>query len=146
MAQAGQAAAQAQKDQAARDLVSLQAPGLQKAQGELSATQQQLAAAGEKLQTTGAALAEEKKARADAEKRARDAMDKLAVAAALAIKEEPRGTVITLPGSVLFQVGQVGPLAAARRRSSTQVADALKNQADHKMIVEGHTDSQGTES
>ena len=30
-------------------------------------------------------------------------MDKLAVAAALAIKEEPRGTVITLPGSVLFQ-------------------------------------------
>jgi outer membrane protein OmpA-like peptidoglycan-associated protein len=27
-----------------------------------------------------------------------------------------------------------------------QVAEALKNQADHKMIVEGHTDSQGTES
>jgi outer membrane protein OmpA-like peptidoglycan-associated protein len=26
------------------------------------------------------------------------------------------------------------------------VAEALKNQADHRMVVEGHTDSQGTES
>src|SRR5882724_4624267 len=36
MAQAGQSAAIAQKEQASRDLVSLQAQGLQKAQGELS--------------------------------------------------------------------------------------------------------------
>jgi len=145
MAQASQAAAIAQKDQAARDLLSLQAAGLQKAQGELSATKQQLAAAGEKLQLTGAALAEEKKARAEAEKRARDAMDKLAVAAALAIKEEPRGTVITLPGSVLFQSAKWDLLPGAQGKLDA-VADALKNQPDHKMIVEGHTDSQGTES
>jgi len=145
MAKASQAAAIAQKDQAARDLLSLQAAGLQKAQGELSATKQQLAAAGEKLQLTGAALAEEKKARAEAEKRARDAMDKLAVAAALAIKEEPRGTVITLPGSVLFQSAKWDLLPGAQGKLDA-VADALKNQPDHKMIVEGHTDSQGTES
>jgi outer membrane protein OmpA-like peptidoglycan-associated protein len=145
MAQAGQAAALAQKDQAARDLLTLQAAGLQKAQGELSATKQQLAAAGEKLQMTGAQLEQERKARQEAEKRARDAMDKLAVAAALAIKEEPRGTVITLPGSVLFQSAKWDLLPGAQQKLDA-VADALKNQEDHKMVVEGHTDSQGTES
>jgi outer membrane protein OmpA-like peptidoglycan-associated protein len=145
MAQAGQAGAIAQKEQAARDLMTLQAQGLQKAQGELSQTRQQLAGATEKLQMTGKQLEEEKKAREMAEKRARDAMDKLAVAAALAVKEEPRGTVITLPGAVLFPSGKWDLLPGARGKLD-QVAEALKNQADHKMIVEGHTDSQGTES
>src|SRR3954471_18497355 len=94
---------------------------------------------------TGKQLEEEKKARELAEKRARDAMDKLAVAAALAVKEEPRGTVITLPGAVLFPTAKWDLLPGAREKLD-QVAEALKNQADHKMIVEGHTDSQGTES
>jgi outer membrane protein OmpA-like peptidoglycan-associated protein len=145
IAQAGQSAAIAQKEQASRDLMTLQAQGLQKAQGELSQTRQQLAAAGEKLQMTGKQLEEEKAARALAEKRARDAMDKLAVAAALAVKEEPRGTVITLPGAVLFPTAKWDLLPGAREKLD-QVAEALKNQADHKMVVEGHTDSQGTES
>jgi outer membrane protein OmpA-like peptidoglycan-associated protein len=142
MSQAAQAAAVAQKEQAGRDLMTLQAAGLQKAQGELNATKQQLAAAGEKLQATGAMLEQERKARQDAEKRARDAMDKLAVAAALAIKEEPRGTVITLPGSVLFPSAKWDLLPGAQEKLNA-VAEALKNQEDHKMIVEGHTDSQG---
>jgi outer membrane protein OmpA-like peptidoglycan-associated protein len=145
MAQAGQAAAIAQKEQAAKDLMTIQAQGLQKAQGELSQTRQQLAGATEKLQMTGKQLEEEKKARELAEKRARDAMDKLAVAAALAVKEEPRGTVITLPGAVLFPSAKWDLLPGARGKLD-QVAEALKNQADHKMIVEGHTDSQGNES
>jgi outer membrane protein OmpA-like peptidoglycan-associated protein len=145
MAQAGQAAAIAQKEQAAKDLMTMQAQGLQKAQGELSQTRQQLAGATEKLQMTGKQLEEEKNARELAEKRARDAMDKLAVAAALAVKEEPRGTVITLPGAVLFPSAKWDLLPGARGKLD-QVAEALKNQADHKMIVEGHTDSQGNES
>ena len=114
MAQAGQAAAIAQKEQAGRDLMTMQAQGLQKAQGELSQTRQQLAGATEKLQMTGKQLEEEKKARELAEKRARDAMDKLAVAAALAVKEEPRGTVITLPGAVLFPSAKWDLLPGAR--------------------------------
>jgi len=145
VAQGGQAAAIAQKEQAAKDLVTLQSQGLQKAQGELSQTRQQLAATGQQLQMTGKQLEEEKKARELAEKRARDAMDKLAVAAALAVKEEPRGTVITLPGAVLFPTAKWDLLPGAREKLD-QVAEALKNQADHKMIVEGHTDSQGSES
>lgn len=145
VAQGGQAAAIAQKEQAAKDLTTLQSQGLQKAQGELSQTRQQLAATGQQLQMTGKQLEEEKKARELAEKRARDAMDKLAVAAALAVKEEPRGTVITLPGAVLFPTAKWDLLPGAREKLD-QVAEALKNQADHKMIVEGHTDSQGSES
>jgi outer membrane protein OmpA-like peptidoglycan-associated protein len=135
-AQGGLAGAVAQRDQATRDLQMLQAQGLQKAQGELSQTRQQLAATGEKLEM-------EKKARQEAEKRARDAIDKLAVAAAT-VKEEPRGTVITLPGAVLFPTGKWDLLPGAREKLD-QVAEALKNQADHKMVVEGHTDSQGSE-
>src|SRR5262249_37838937 len=80
-----------------------------------------------------------------AEKRARDAMDKLAVAAALAVREEPRGTVITLPGAVLFPTAKWDLLPGAREKLD-QVAEALKNHADHNMIVQAPTDSQGTES
>jgi outer membrane protein OmpA-like peptidoglycan-associated protein len=134
VALAGQSAAQAQKEQASKEMLQ----NLQRAQGELTTTKQQLAAAGEKLEV-------ERKARQDAEKRARDAMDKLAVAAALAVKEEARGTVITLPGNVLFSSGKWDLLPGAQEKLD-HVADALKNQADHRMVVEGHTDSQGTES
>ena len=97
------------------------------------------------MASTNQQLVAEKAAREAAEKRARDAMDKLAVAASLAVKEETRGTVITLPGNVLFQSGQAALLPAAQDKLN-QVADALKHQEDHKMVVEGHTDSQGTES
>jgi outer membrane protein OmpA-like peptidoglycan-associated protein len=145
VAQAGAAGANAEKEQAAKDLVAAQAQGLQRAQGELSQTKQQLAAAGQQLNMTGQQLEQERKARLDAEKRAKDAMDRLAVAAALAVKEEPRGTVITLPGAVLFSTAKWELLPGAREKLD-QVAEALKNQADHKMIVEGHTDSQGNES
>jgi outer membrane protein OmpA-like peptidoglycan-associated protein len=127
VALAGQAAAQAQKEQATRETLA----SLQQARGELTTTKQQLEI--------------ERKARQEAEKRARDALDKLSVAAALAVKEEPRGTVITLPGNVLFASGKWDLLAAAQEKLD-HVAEALKNQADHRMVVEGHTDSQGTES
>jgi outer membrane protein OmpA-like peptidoglycan-associated protein len=136
-AQGGLAGAVQQRDAAQRELQMLQAQGLQKAQGELTQTRQQLAAAGEKL-------AMETKARQEAEKRARDALDRLAIAAAQ-VKEEPRGTVITLPGAVLFPTAKWDLLPGAREKLD-QVAEALKNQADHKMVVEGHTDSQGSEA
>ena len=126
MALAGQSAAQGQKELANREMLT----SLQQAKGELTSTRQ--------------ALETERKARMDAERRARDAMDKLSVAAALAVKEEPRGTVITLPGNVLFGSGKWELLPAAQEKLD-HVADALKNQADHRMVVEGHTDSQGNE-
>ena len=135
----------AQNEQAKKDLAQLQAQdlantkqGLQYAQGELVKTN-------DKLHMTAEQLAAEKTARQAADRRARDAMDKLGVAAALAIKEEPRGTVILLPGSVLFASNKAELLSTAQAKLDA-VADALKNQDDRKMVVEGHTDSQGTEA
>ena len=143
--QGNAAAAEAQREQAKlemsqmqdRDLASTKA-GLQSAQGELSQTK-------DRLNMTAVQLVDEKKAREAADKRARDAMDKLGVAAALSIKEEPRGTVILLPGSILFASNKAELLPSAQAKLNA-VADALKNQEDRKMVVEGHTDSQGTEA
>ena len=62
------------------------------------------------------------------------------------MKQDERGTVITLSGSVLFASGESELLPAAQRRLS-QVAQTLKEQSpDANIVVEGHTDSRGSES
>lgn len=87
------------------------------------------------------AVVAEKVARLDAEKRAVDAQTALAKLAA--VKEEERGLVITLSGSVLFASDQSSLLPAALDRLN-QVADALMTTKERKLTVEGHTDSQGS--
>jgi outer membrane protein OmpA-like peptidoglycan-associated protein len=134
----------AQKEQAKKDLAQLQAQDLANTKQGLQYTQGELVKTNDKLNMTAEQLAAEKTARAAADRRARDAMDKLGVAAALAIKEEPRGTVILLPGSILFASNKAELLPTAQAKLDA-VAEALKNQDDRKMVVEGHTDSQGTE-
>jgi outer membrane protein OmpA-like peptidoglycan-associated protein len=86
-------------------------------------------------------LAIEQKARLDAEKRATDAQADLAKLAA--VKEEARGLVITLSGSVLFASNKSALLPAAQNRLN-QVADALMATKERKLTVEGHTDAQGS--
>ena len=67
------------------------------------------------------------------------------LAAVAAVKEEARGMVITLSGSVLFASGKFALLNTAMTKLD-QVAEALKAQdADKRMVVEGHTDSQGSD-
>jgi outer membrane protein OmpA-like peptidoglycan-associated protein len=124
------------------DLASANAAA--QARGELSRTKKQLQQTGAKLEATDQKLEAEKKAHAEADARARDALTKLAAASAAAIKEEPRGTVITLPGNVLFASGKSELLPGAQERL-TQVAEALKDQEDKKILIEGHTDSRGSE-
>jgi outer membrane protein OmpA-like peptidoglycan-associated protein len=144
LAEANSANAQAQslKGQAEND-------SKQTTKGQLAQTRGQLALAGAQLGATSQALAgsqqqleAEKKAHADADKRAKDAMERLAASIG-AVKQEPRGMVITLSGSVLFASNKDALLPAAQERLG-QVADALKTQDDHKIVVEGHTDSQGS--
>jgi len=65
------------------------------------------------------------------------------LAKSMAVKQEDRGTVITLSGSVLFESGKATLLAGAQEKLS-QVAQALKNQAEHHFIIEGHTDAVGS--
>jgi outer membrane protein OmpA-like peptidoglycan-associated protein len=104
---------------------------------KLSATSQELAARKNELE-------KEKAARTDAEKKAAAAMASLAEIAK--IKEEQRGMVITLDGSVLFTTGRSDLLPIAQQKLS-QVAQVLQEQDESKPItVEGHTDSRGSDS
>ena len=116
----------------------------QSTKGQLAATGKMLTATGQQLASTQEQLAAEKTAHAEADKRAKDAVDRLAMSVG-AVKQEPRGVVITLPGGVLFASGKDALLPTAQDKLG-QVAEALKNQGEHKIVVEGHTDSQGSES
>jgi outer membrane protein OmpA-like peptidoglycan-associated protein len=92
---------------------------------------------------TAEKLAVEQAARVAAEKRAAEALEALAKLAA--VKEETRGLVITLSGSVLFASNQATLLPAARARLD-QVADVLLTTRERNLVVEGHTDSQGSDT
>jgi outer membrane protein OmpA-like peptidoglycan-associated protein len=111
------------------DKVGQQGAELKKKEAELTARQKE--------------LEKEKNARIEAEKKAAAAMASLAEIAR--VKEEQRGLVITLDGSVLFASGKSQLLPIAEQRLS-QVAEVLQNQDDSKQIVvEGHTDSVGAD-
>jgi outer membrane protein OmpA-like peptidoglycan-associated protein len=97
------------------------------------------------LKQTQAQLDQERQARKEAETRARQALDKLAMANTMAVKDEPRGTVVTLPGNVLFASGKAELRPGAQGRLD-QIATALKDDADHQITVEGHTDSRGSDT
>ena len=89
-------------------------------------------------------LQEEERKRAEAERRAAQIAADLARIAS--VKQEPRGMVITLSGSVLFASGKSELLPAAQAKLN-DVANALSKQdPDSKIVVEGHTDSQGPAS
>jgi outer membrane protein OmpA-like peptidoglycan-associated protein len=111
--------------------------------GQLASTRAELATVRGDLNKTQEQLTMEQKARADADARAKEALDKLALAS-VPMKQETRGMVITLPGSVLFASGKSALLSSAQDKLA-QVADALKDQQDHKITVEGYTDSRGSD-
>ncbi|MEI9949877.1 MAG: OmpA family protein [Pseudomonadota bacterium] len=94
----------------------------------------------ENFQKTKEALAAEKVARAEAERKAAAAMSSLAEIAK--VKEESRGVVITLSGSVLFATGKSDLLAIAQEKLN-QVATALTDQGFKSIVVQGYTDSRG---
>jgi outer membrane protein OmpA-like peptidoglycan-associated protein len=87
-------------------------------------------------------LAAETAARMDAENRA--AKSQAALVKLAAVKEEARGLVITLSGSVLFASNKSSLLPAARDRLS-QVSAALMETKERKITIEGYTDSQGSD-
>ena len=58
------------------------------------------------------------------------------------VKQDKDRMIITLNGSVLFKVGQSSLIAIAQQRLA-EVASVLQKQKGKKIIVAGHTDSQG---
>ena len=95
------------------------------------------------LIATQGSLNQEQIARKKAESTAAAAMASLDQIAR--VKEESRGTVITLDGSVLFVSGKAELLPIAQKKLD-DVAKAL-NETDEsqKIVIEGHTDSNGND-
>jgi len=79
----------------------------------------------------------------DSEKRTADALAELASLASL--KEEERGLVLTLSGSVLFKSGDSNLMQPAQVKLD-QVAKSLLAIRARNLIVEGHSDSQGSDA
>ena len=109
----------------------------------LAAEQQQVAVGQQQVAATQAALTQEQRARQEAERVAAAALESLRQVAS--VREEARGLVITLSGSVLFATGQSALLPIAQQRLQ-QVAATLHDHLNQTMIVEGHTDSRGSAS
>jgi outer membrane protein OmpA-like peptidoglycan-associated protein len=138
------------RQQAEHEYLSRQQQLAQTTKDALADTRGDLAAADRSRRSSVKALGDEHIARVDAEarsdeyeQRAHEASDALAKLAAT--KEEARGLVITLSGSVLFATNQSTLLPTAQTRLN-QVSTALMATKERSLIVEGHTDSQGTAS
>jgi outer membrane protein OmpA-like peptidoglycan-associated protein len=110
---------------------------------ELERTKANLAGAEQNAanQTQNAAEADQRAA--DSERRVKAMQLELAKWAA--VKEEPRGVVITLSGSVLFASDKAILLPEARTRLG-QVTTALMETKESHLAVEGYTDSQGSDA
>lgn len=123
--------------QSEQTLAQLEADKTQSQGEELSMLRGQ--SAQQQLQITASETA-----RKDSDRRADQATADLARIAT--VKQEPRGMVIVLSGSLLFTSGKTELRPAAQAKLSA-VADALIQQnPDATIIVEGHTDTQGSEA
>jgi len=132
--------ARTQNKLAATSAANQRAQGeLSQTQGQLNQTQAQLDAAQQAQMQTQAQLAAEHDARMAAEAKAMEALAKLG-----AVKNDERGMVLTLSGSVVFASGKSVLLPSAQARLN-DVADALRD-SPRNIRVEGHTDSTGSDA
>lgn len=143
--------------QAQSDFQATQGKIVTETKEDLSQTRSALAASQQSGAVTAVALAAsersgkvsaeqltaEQAARAAADQRAADSQAALAKLGS--VNEEPRGTVITLSGSVLFASNQAILLPTAKTRLD-QVAAVLLSTRERNITIEGHTDSRGTDA
>lgn len=135
---------------AERDYVKVQGQALGSARENLNKTREQLAQADRDRTVSEQALGSERSARADAERKAAEAEQKAkeaqeSLAKLAMVKQEDRGLVITLSGSVLFASNKSDLLPEAQQRLD-QVASALMATKERKLVIEGYTDSRGSDS
>lgn len=135
---AEQATAKAKAD---KDYLATTDQMMHQTKDQLKQTQDQLTTSKADAAKTAEQLAMEQEARMKAEKKTAETMEALSKLAA--VKEEERGLVITLSGSVLFRSGEAVLLPEARVRLD-QVSDALLQTKERKLVIEGHTDSKGS--
>lgn len=133
-ATAGRLVAERDVDVANKKFKDAQLEGLDKAKSDAAKTKAE-------LEQERKELGAEKVARAEAERKAAAALASLQEIAK--VKEEARGMVITLSGSVLFATGKYELLAIARDKLD-EVAKAVSDQGFKSIVVEGYTDSRGS--
>lgn len=117
------------------------AAALTRSKTELASQNAALAAQDVTIAHGKVALKDEKARREEAEKRAAQAAADLAKFAS--VKQEARGMVITLSGSVLFVTAKADLLPAAQLKLNDVANALIKEDPLSKLVVEGHTDSQG---
>jgi outer membrane protein OmpA-like peptidoglycan-associated protein len=141
-----EARARTMQANAETERIVAQAQAATEAQGKMTAAQlaqanQQIASQNQALQAQQTALQTEVQRREAAEKRAAEAAANLAKLAS--VKQESRGMVITLSGSVLFASAKFDLLPSAQAKLNEVAAALTEQDPDSTMVVEGHTDSQG---
>ena len=125
------------------ELASAKARGVMAAAREESAKEELQSVKDQALRNNQNALERERMAREASDKRAAELATLLAQAGAV---KEPRGMVITLPGTVLFASNKSELLSSSTEKLN-QAATALVQQDKTATIrVEGHTDSTGASS
>lgn len=140
-ARAGMLQASQQQQQTLADMHAAETTQVQTTSAQLGRANHQIAMQGQAMQNQNGQLMNERSRREDADRRAAQAAADLAQFAS--VKQEQRGMVITLSGSVLFASAKSDLLPGAQMKLN-QVADALtKQDPTSKIVVEGHTDSQG---
>jgi outer membrane protein OmpA-like peptidoglycan-associated protein len=132
--------AQAGRDLEAADLqlAGLQNEYLANVNARVAAEAAAASAALNRLGKSQAELDAERAAREAAERRARLALEKIRGK----LTEDERGTVITLPGALLFPSSK-GALTAGGKRNLDPLMDFLRTDG-RKILVEGYTDSTGS--
>jgi outer membrane protein OmpA-like peptidoglycan-associated protein len=95
-----------------------------------------------RLQEARGELEKERAARAAADARASESMEKLQHAAS--VQEKASGTVITVSGALLFPSGKAD-LIPGSEAALDEIADALKEQGDRRILIRGFTDSSGSD-
>jgi len=131
-----------EREAAEKDAQSLETDIHKKTQGELAKTKAELEKERAALEKSREQLEKERIAREEAEKKAAQAMADLKKIAE--VKQENRGTVITLSGEVLFVTGQSELTPRAMTQLQTVVEALQKSNPESQITVEGHTDNQGT--
>jgi outer membrane protein OmpA-like peptidoglycan-associated protein len=137
------AADKAKKDMANADFQKKQTEIVKQGKQDLSDSEKQTAEARAESDKQAEIARQTKQELSDSEKRTAAAM--AALASLAAVKEEERGLVVTLSGGVLFRSAESTLLSSAQVKLD-QVANALLDVRARNIIVEGHTDSQGSES
>jgi len=126
------------------DMHAAQTTRVRQTSAQLDRANQKLAMQGQAIETQDMQLAEERQRREEAEKKLAQAMTDLSKFAS--VKQETRGTVITLSGAVLFASAKSELLPAAQLKLNTVAEALIQQDPDSKIVVEGHTDSQGGEA